>query len=274
MVNDRGIKNPPLAAGDLWKIMRREAQHAIEADSIISNYFQQALLDHECLEEALCYQLAQKLDLGFLSTDVLYSVFRQQICKISEFSAAVANDVFAVYDRDAACHRYIDCLLYFKGFLALQAHRFAHSFWLDGRRDLAYLLQSRSSSVFQTDIHPAATIGRGVFLDHATGLVVGETAVIEDDVSILHDVTLGGTGKHEGDRHPKIRRGVLIGAGAIILGNIEIGVGAKVASGSVVLKSLPAYATAAGVPAILVSDRKNLEPALIMDQTFSIGEGI
>jgi len=274
MESEEESKNPPLTVRDLWRIMREEARQAIEADSIIVKYFTRTILDHDSLAEALCYQLAQKLEVEFLRADILSSEFRRQSHKIPEFSAAVMDDIFAVYIRDPACHRYVDCLLYFKGFLALQAHRFAHSYWLDGRRDLAYLIQSRSSAVFQTDIHPAAQIGHGVFLDHATGLVVGETAVIEDDVSILHDVTLGGTGKHEGDRHPKIRHGVLIGAGAIILGNIEIGICAKVASGSVVLDSLPAYATAAGVPAKLVVDKKNIEPALMMDQTFSVGEGI
>ena len=137
-----------------------------------------------------------------------------------------------------------------------------------GRKDFAFYLQSRSSEVFQTDIHPAAPIGRGIFLDHATGLVVGETAVIEDDVSILHGVTLGGTGKDHGDRHPKIRHGVMLGAGAKIIGNIEIGHCARVAAGSVVLKSVPNNTTVAGVPAKVIGEAGCPEPSRSMDQIF------
>jgi serine O-acetyltransferase len=157
-------------------------------------------------------------------------------------------------------------VLYFKGFHAIQTHRLAHWLWEKGRKDFALYLQSRSSAVFQTDINPAAHIGRGIFLDHATGLVVGETAVVEDDVSMLQDVTLGGTGKEDGDRHPKIRRGVLIGAGAKILGNIEVGECARIAAGSVVLKSVPPHMTVAGVPARVVGEAGCAEPARAMDQ--------
>jgi serine O-acetyltransferase len=154
-----------------------------------------------------------------------------------------------VVERDPATERFIEPFLYFKGFHALQTHRLAHWLWVHGERDFALYLQSRSSDVFQTDIHPAAFIGKGVFIDHATGLVVGETAVVEDDVTLLQDVTLGGTGKHAGDRHPKVRKGVIIGAGAKILGNVEIGANARIAAGAVVLTSVPANATVAGVPA-------------------------
>ncbi|MDB5544610.1 MAG: cysE, partial [Hyphomicrobiales bacterium] len=172
----------------------------------------------------------------------------------------------AVADRDPACTRVIEPVLYFKGFHALQTHRLAHWMWMRGRKDFALYLQSRSSEVFQTDVHPAARIGKGIFLDHATGLVVGSTAVIEDDVSLLQDVTLGGTGKETGDRHPKIRHGVLIGAGAKILGNIEVGHCARVAAGSVVLAPVPHNKTVAGVPARVVGEAGCAEPARSMDQ--------
>jgi serine O-acetyltransferase len=182
---------------------------------------------------------------------------------------AFRADLVAVFDRDPATARFIDPLLYFKGFHAIQAHRLAHWLWHQGRKDLAYYIQSRSSAAFQTDINPAATIGRGIFLDHATGLVVGETAVIEDDVSILHGVTLGGTGKENEDRHPKVRHGVMIGAGAKILGNIEIGHCARIAAGSVVVKSVPNNVTVAGVPAKVVGAAGCSEPSRTMDQMLS-----
>jgi serine O-acetyltransferase len=172
----------------------------------------------------------------------------------------------ATLDRDPATHRVLEPVLYFKGFHAIQTHRLAHWLWSKGRRDFALYLQSRSSAVFQCDIHPAARVGRGIFLDHATGVVVGETAVIEDDVSILHDVTLGGTGKEAGDRHPKIRYGVMIGAGAKILGNIEVGHCARIAAGSVLLKSVPNNVTVAGVPARVVGRAGCPEPSRTMDQ--------
>ena len=176
------------------------------------------------------------------------------------------TDIQAYYDRDPACDRYLMPVLYFKGFHAIQTHRLAHWLWSRGRKDFALYLQSRSSSVFQTDINPAARMGKGIFIDHATGLVVGETAVIEDDVSILHGVTLGGTGKSGGDRHPKVRYGVLIGAGAKILGNIEIGHCAKIAAGSVVLSPVPHNKTVAGVPARVVGETGCDRPSSQMDQ--------
>jgi serine O-acetyltransferase len=179
------------------------------------------------------------------------------------------HDLLAVADRDPACSRLIEPMLYFKGFHAIQTHRLAHWLWNTGRQDFALYLQSRSSEVFQTDIAPAARIGRGIFLDHATGLVVGMTAVIEDNVSMLQDVTLGGTGKERGDRHPKIRQGVLIGAGAKILGNIEVGQCARVAAGSVVLQPVPRNTTVAGVPAKVVGTAGCAEPARSMDQILS-----
>src|SRR6202012_1091998 len=179
---------------------------------------------------------------------------------------AAKADIAAVLDRDPACTRLIEPLLYFKGFHAIQAHRMAHALWKAGRRDFALYLQRRSSQVFQTDIHPAAVMGKGIFMDHATGVVVGSTAVIEDNVSMLQDVTLGGTGKETEDRHPKIRHGVLIGAGATVLGNIEIGHCARIAAGSVVVKPVPNNVTVAGVPAKIVGEAGCAEPSRTMDQ--------
>jgi serine O-acetyltransferase len=179
---------------------------------------------------------------------------------------ALRADINAVIDRDPACDRFIEPFLYFKGYHAIQTHRLVHWLWTRDRKDFALYLQSRSSDLFQTDIHPAASIGQGVFLDHATGFVVGATATIDDDVSILQNVTLGGTGKESGDRHPKVRRGVMIGAGAKILGNIEIGAFSRIAAGSVVLHAVPERVTVAGVPAKIVSIAQQGEPYRDMDQ--------
>ncbi|MEM9707026.1 MAG: serine O-acetyltransferase, partial [Pseudomonadota bacterium] len=171
-----------------------------------------------------------------------------------EIVDASLADVLAVFDRDPATFEYVQPFLYYKGYLSLQAQRVANWLWRHDRKQLALYLQSRMSELFQVDIHPATKIGKGVFIDHATGVVIGETAVVGDDVSILQNVTLGGTGKEKGDRHPKIGRGALISVGANVLGNIEVGEGAKVAAGSVVLHPVPPYCTVAGVPAKPVGD--------------------
>ncbi len=198
--------------------------------------------------------------------------FQEALAAQPEIGEAMRSDIAAVYDRDPACDRQIEPVLYFKGFHAIETHRLAHWLWNNGRRDFALYLQARSSAVFQTDINPAAPMGRGIFFDHATGIVVGRTAVIEDNVSILQGVTLGGTGKETGDRHPKIRHGVLIGAGAKVLGNIEIGEGAKIAAGSVVLHPVAPFTTVAGVPAKVVGKVAGREEAArVMDQTFDDG---
>jgi serine O-acetyltransferase len=201
-----------------------------------------------------------------MSAALIVQTFEAMHADQPDWSNIVRTDIQAYYDRDPACDRFIMPVLYFKGFHAIQTHRLAHWLWNDGRRDFALYLQSRSSAVFQTDINPAAKMGKGIFIDHATGLVVGETAVIEDNVSMLHGVTLGGTGKAGGDRHPKIRYGVLIGAGAKILGNIEIGHCTKVAAGSVVLNSVPHNKTVAGVPARVVGESGCDQPSRQMDQ--------
>jgi serine O-acetyltransferase len=212
------------------------------------------------------HRVAQRLDHADVSAELIGQAYTDALEAEPKIGEAFRADIVAVFDRDPATDRFIEPVLYYKGFHAIQTHRLANWLWNQGRKDFAYYLQSRSSAVFQCDIHPAARVGRGIFLDHATGFVCGETAVIEDDVSILHGVTLGGTGKENEDRHPKIRRGVLIGAGAKILGNIEIGHCARIAAGSVVVKPVPHNVTVAGVPAKIVGEAGCAEPSRTMDQ--------
>lgn len=250
----------------LFKTIRQEAKSALDKDPDLGVFLRGAILAHESLCNMIAGRVAARLWTREINEQTLYQIFCGEISAIEHLEETIAKDISAVFHRDPACNRFMEPVLYLKGCLAIQTHRFAHSLWLKGRRDLALFLQGRSSSVFQTDIHPAAKIGKGIFLDHATGLVIGETAVIGDDVSILQDVTLGGTGKESGDRHPKIGHGVLIGAGAKILGNIVIGKCAKIAACSVVLKPVAAYTTVAGVPAKVVGKTEDKEPALSMDQ--------
>jgi len=250
----------------IWTSMREEAREAVANDPVLAAFMYAAILNQETLEDAVIHRISERLDHSDLSADLIRQAFGAMRADQPDWSAVVRVDIQAVYDRDPACDRFLMPVLYFKGFHALQTHRLAHWLWNGGRRDFALYLQSRSSSVFQTDINPAAKIGKGIFIDHATGLVVGETATIGDNVSILQGVTLGGTGKTAGDRHPKIRDGVLIGSGAKILGNIEIGHCTKVAAGSVVLKSVPHNKTVAGVPARIVGEAGCDEPSRAMDQ--------
>jgi serine O-acetyltransferase len=219
---------------------------------MLAPLFLDSILNQPNFEAAMFHRIAARLKNDVIAQPLIIQAFRRAAAATAEISLGLQSDIAAVFDRDPACERLIEPFLYFKGFHTLQAHRLTHWLWGAGERDFALYLQSRASEVFQTDIHPAAQIGRGVFLDHATGLVVGETAIIEDDVSLLQDVTLGGTGKVAGDRHPKIRRGVMIGAGAKILGNIEIGQNARIAAGSVVLAAVPPGVTVAGIPARIV----------------------
>jgi len=250
----------------IWRAIRDEAMEAVNRDPLLAAFLYSTILNQESLEEAVIHRLAERLAHQDIGSDLIRQTFKAMLADDSEWSTTVRVDIQANYDRDPACDRFIMPVLYFKGFHAIQTHRLAHWLWNQGRRDFALYLQSRSSSVFQTDINPAARIGKGIFLDHATGLVVGQTAVIEDDVSILHGVTLGGTGKASGDRHPKIRRGVLIGAGAKILGNIEVGHCSKIAAGSVVLSPVPHNKTVAGVPARVVGETGCDQPSRQMDQ--------
>ncbi len=253
----------------IWSAVRGEAEDALGNDPILGGFLHATILNQRSLEDAVIHRLAARLDHPDLGAALITQTYRSMVDSVPDWSMMVRADIQAYYDRDPACDRFSMPLLYFKGFHAIQTHRLAHWLWHSGRRDFALYLQSRSSAVFQTDIHPAARMGRGLFIDHATGIVVGETAVVEDNVSMLHGVTLGGTGKAGGDRHPKIRHGVLLGAGAKILGNIEIGHCSKVASGSVVLKSVPNNVTVAGVPARIVGETGCEEPSRQMDQLLS-----
>jgi serine O-acetyltransferase len=263
---------PSLAHLDpVWTDLRDEAEKASRREPALAGFFYSTLLGHSSLEEALIHRVAQRLKYDDVSDELIRALLRDALDLDPLIPSLIRSDIHAVYERDPACQRMIEPLLYFKGFQALQTHRCAHALWKKGRHDPALLLQSCASRSFQVDIHPAVPIGRGVFIDHATGLVVGETAVIENDVSILHGVTLGGTGKVSGDRHPKIRRGVLIGAGAEILGNIEVGHCSRIAAGSVVLADVPACVTVAGVPARVVGKAPCSEPSHSMNHL--LGEG-
>ena len=253
----------------LWDRLRQEAEDLVRREPALAGFALGTVLHQPSLEAAVAHRIAWRLGHPVLSADLIEQTFLEAIEHDRSFGEAFRADLVAVTDRDPACNRILEPVLYFKGFHAIQTHRLAHWLWQQGRQDFALYLQSRSSEIFQTDIHPAAQIGRGIFLDHATGLVVGSTAVIEDNVSMLQDVTLGGTGKERGDRHPKIRHGVLIGAGAKILGNIEVGECARVAAGSVVLQPVPRAATVAGVPARVVGTAGCAEPSRSMDHHLS-----
>lgn len=250
----------------VWTHIRAEAEEIVCREPELSTFIYTNVLNQTSLEDCIVHRVAERLDHHELPGDLIHQAYQDALRSEPDIGNAFRADLVAVYDRDPATSRFIDPLLYFKGFHALQTHRLAHWLWRQGRKDFAYFLQSRSSSVFQTDIHPAAKIGRGIFLDHATGFVMGETASIDDDVSILHGVTLGGTGKENEERHPKIGRGVLIGAGAKILGNITVGHCSRIASGAVVLKSVPNNVTMAGVPAREVGAAGCAEPSRTMDQ--------
>jgi serine O-acetyltransferase len=250
----------------LWSRVRSEAEAVVRQEPQIAGFIQAAVLDQDSLEDAIVHRISQRLDHAEVPAATIAEAFADALRHSPDISEAFRADIIATYDRDPATNRFIEPVLYFKGFHAIQTHRLAHSLWHRHRKDFALYLQSRSSAAFQTDIHPNARIGRGIFLDHATGLVVGETAAIADDVSLLHGVTLGGTGNENGDRHPKIGKGVMIGAGAKILGNIEIGHCARIAAGSVVLKPVPNNVTVAGVPARVIGEAGCSEPSRTMDQ--------
>jgi serine O-acetyltransferase len=251
----------------LWATMRREAVEAAERDGILSQAVAQAVLRHATLADGLAHRLAQKLGDEDLPQATLRPLFAETYERHPVALSGALFDLLAVRERDPACPDSITPFLFYKGFQALQAYRLMHALWRQGRTHLANHLQARVSIVFGLDIHPAARIGCGVMIDHGTGVVIGETAVVEDDVSILQAVTLGGTGKEHGDRHPKVRRGVLLGAGAKVLGNIEIGEGAKVGAGSIVLEDVAPHTTVVGVPARPVASNLTDLPAFTMDHS-------
>lgn len=237
---------------DLWSLLRLEAERKAVEEPILGSYFYATILNHSSFADALSFRLASKLDNPMIPTMLIRDVVQEAAAGDSDMLKAAEIDMLATFTRDPACEDLSTPFLFYKGFHALQAHRVAHWLWHQGRRTLASFFQNQISVSLGVDIHPAATVGSGIMLDHATGIVMGETTVVEDDVSILHSVTLGGTGKTTGDRHPKIRRGVLLSAGCKVIGNIEVGEGAKVAAGSVVLEDVPANTTVAGVPAKIV----------------------
>ena len=251
---------------DIWRIIREEAARDAAEEPILASFVHATILNHSSLEDALSFHLANKLDSPAASAMQIREVVEQALLCDKNLTSKLRADLIAVRDRDSACDRLSTPFLFFKGFHALQSHRVAHWLWNNNRRELALFLQNRISMAFAVDIHPAARIGSGIMLDHATGIVIGETAVVEDNVSIMQSVTLGGTGKESGDRHPKIRAGVMIGPGAKILGNIEVGTGAKICAGSVVLKPVTAHTVVAGVPAQVVGTLKTDLPAWEMDQ--------
>ena len=254
----------------VWSRLREDAARLAASEPTLASFVHATILSHERMEQALTYHLAQKLgnaDVGSLQVD---EVFDGAYATPALGDAARA-DLTAIYERDPAVRTLVEPFLFFKGYQALQAYRVTHWLWTSGRQALALHFQSRISEVFAVDIHPAARIGCGVMIDHGTGVVIGETAVVEDDVSLLQGVTLGGTGKQHGDRHPKVRRGVMIGAGAKVLGNTEIGAYSSIGAGSVVLKPVPPGSTAVGVPARVIGRARSDHPAQEMDQLIDIG---
>ena len=249
----------------VWSRIRDEAQEIARQEPALGGFLFAAVLNHDNFEQALIHRLAARLGNADLGDDLVVQAFADALEADPEIGHAARADIIATFDRDPACHRYVDPLLYFKGYQSIQTHRMAHRLWHLGRKDFAYYLQSRLSMISSMDIHPAAVIGKGIMVDHGHDIVIGETAVVEDNVSIMQGVTLGGTGKETGDRHPKIRHGVLVGAGAKILGNIEVGCCSRVAACSVVLHDVPPNSTVAGVPAKVVGYAGCTEPSRAMD---------
>ena len=253
----------------VWSRIRAEAEEAVRAEPLLGGVIHGSILHHPSLERALAYRFSLKLASAELSEQILREIADDAYASEAGLGIAARADLVAILERDPACHRLVQPILFFKGFQAIQAQRVAHWLWHQGRHDLAYLIQMRMSEVFSVDIHPAARIGKGIMIDHAHSIVIGETAVVGDNVSMLHSVTLGGTGKEDGDRHPKIGNGVLIGAGAKVLGNIQIGHCTRIAAGSVVLSDVPPCMTVAGVPARIVGQAGCDQPSVTMEHRLS-----
>ena len=256
----------------VWEAVRAGARQIVASEPSLANMAISAILNHDTFEQALAHRLAARLDHDDVSADLIRQAFAETLTDSPEIAINARVDLAATLERDPACHRAVEPLLFFKGYQAIQTHRFAHAMLKAGRRDFALYLQSRASQVFQVDINPAVVMGKGIMLDHGTGLVIGETAVVGDNVSMLQNVTLGGTGKADQDRHPKIGNGVLIGAGAKVLGNIKIGDCSRIGAGSVVLKEVPPRVTVAGVPAKVIGEAGCAQPALVMDQMVLVHE--
>ncbi len=254
----------------VWDAIVAGASEIVSREPSLSNMVVSAVLNHASFESALAHRLSERLHHADVSADLIRQAMLEMLALYPQIGLDARADLAATYERDPACHRAIEPLLFFKGYQAIQTHRFAHALHLQGRRDFALYFQSRASQVFQVDINPAVRIGKGIMLDHGTGLVIGETAVVGDNVSLLQNVTLGGTGKAEEDRHPKIGNGVLIGAGAKILGNIKVGDCSRIGAGSVVLKEVPPRVTVAGVPAKIIGEAGCAQPASVMDQMITV----
>ncbi len=253
----------------VWTTIRQEAEAVARSEPLMAGLVHTGVLHHATLEKALSYRIAQKLASYEMSDLILREIAEAAYGHDKTLGIAARADLIAVFERDPACHRYLQPLLFFKGFQALQSYRIANWLWKTQRRDMAYFVQMRTSEVYGVDIHPNARMGQGIMIDHAHSIVIGETAAVGDNVSMLHSVTLGGTGKEDGDRHPKIGNGVLIGAGAAVLGNITVGNCSRIAAGSVVLEPVPACKTVAGVPARIVGEAGCAEPSKAMDQLFA-----
>lgn len=253
----------------VWRRVCEEAVEAVRTEPLLGSLIHSGLLHHATFEWALAYRFSLKLASGEMSEQILREIADEAYAADPDLGAMARADLMAVYDRDPACHRYLQPILFFKGFQAIQAYRIGHWLWRQGRIDMAYFVQMRVSEAFGVDIHPAARVGRGIMIDHAHSIVIGETAVVGDNVSMLHSVTLGGTGKEDGDRHPKIGNGVLIGAGAKVLGNITVGHCSRIAAGSVVLHDIPPCKTVAGVPARIVGEAGCDQPSVTMDHRFA-----
>jgi serine O-acetyltransferase len=258
--------NPLRSIDPVWDRITTEATEAVRDEPLMGGLLHACILHHSSIEKALSYRFSAKLQSNEMSQIILRDIAEEAFADTPDIVDAARADLVAIFERDPACHRLLQPILYFKGYQAIQAYRIAHWLWTQGRRDLSYFVQMRASEIFGVDIHPAARIGRGIMIDHAHSIVIGETAVVGDNVSMLHSVTLGGTGKEEEDRHPKIGNGVLIGAGAKVLGNIEIGHCSRIAAGSVVLDPVPACKTVAGVPAKIVGEAGCDQPSVSMHQ--------
>jgi len=260
------VKAKLASVDPVWSRVCDEAVEAIKAEPLLGGLIHSSLLHHARMEQALAYRFSLKLASGEMSEQILREIADEAYAVDPDLAQSARADLMAVFERDPACHRFLQPILFFKGFQAVQAYRVGHWLWKTGRRDLAYFVQMRVSEVFGVDIHPAAVVGRGIMIDHAHSIVIGETAVVGDNVSMLHSVTLGGTGKEDGDRHPKIGNGVMIGAGAKVLGNISVGYCSRIAAGSVVLTDVPHNTTVAGVPARVVGEAGCAQPSQTMDQ--------
>mgnify|MGYP003547200139 FL=1 len=266
------VQTKPIVASidPVWNRICDEAQTAVRDEPLLGGLIHSGVLHHPTLERALSYRFSMKLASSEMSEQILREIADEAHASDPTIGQAARADVVAVYDRDPACHRFLQPILFFKGFQAVQAYRVGHWLWTHGRMDMAYFVQMRVSEVFGVDIHPGARVGKGIMIDHAHSIVIGETAVVGDNVSMLHSVTLGGTGKEDGDRHPKIADGVMIGAGANILGNIHVGQCSRIAAGSVVLHDVPRNTTVAGVPAKVIGEAGCSQPSQTMDQLLDL----